>query len=124
MTVRERSLSGKREEIVDKNILKIRIRIILEVIHTNKILDENEKNLLEYTRTLFLFRRNLGKEEERRHQENLNILKRRLTDVISEESMRALHSLVIDAEEHAGKHFYKNDLPGLYDRIDQRISSL
>ncbi len=121
MTTKERFLPRKKET-VDENIRKM--RIMIEIILTNKKLGKIEKNLLKYTKAVFLFRRNLGKEEERRYQESLDILKGRLTDVIGKERIEALHFLVIDAEKHAGKHFYKNNLSGLYDRIDQRISSL
>ncbi len=121
MKVKEKIYLGK-EEFSLEDVLKI--RIILEIIRTNNPLGENEKNLLEYTRTFFLFRRNLGRQEEKKYQRKLDILKEKLADVISEKRIKALHSLIIDAEENTGDYSYKENLPGLYDRIDKKLSSL
>ncbi len=123
MKVKERERPQKKDQVNPDPQDVFRIRITLEVIHTNETLGENEKNLLEYARAFFLFRRHLPEKEEGHYRDSLDKLKIEMKGLVSEKKLKALHSLVIDAEEH-DDYLYKNDLCGLYDRIDQKLSSL
>ncbi len=120
-TVKERKFPVRKRKVeyTPEDVLKM--RITLEVLSTNKKLPKRERDLLEYTKIFFLFRKHPDKENNP-YQEELERVEKKLD--IGEKRILALNSLVIDAEEHSGDSLYKENLGGLYERIDEKLSSL